>query len=92
MNLQPDINSLAGIRLFQKNISAMIAKLEALNPIDDTSRQTLALLRLVRRLLEDKQEMLTEQESRTSEEIKKEINDLTGIVENLLALDELVRK
>lgn len=92
MNPKPDIDSIKGIEEFKKNISDMITKLEELDPLDETSRQMLALLRLNKRLLEDKEEMLAEQHSRTSDEIKHEFKELTGMVENLLALDEMSRK
>lgn len=92
MNLKPDIDSVKGIEELKKNIAEIIEKLEALDPIDDTSRQMLVLLRLIKRLLEDKEETLAEEHSRTSDEIKQEFKSLTGLVENILALDEFTRK
>lgn len=92
MNLKPDIDSVKGIEEFKKHIGELIAQLEELDPIDETSSQMLTMLRLIRRLLEDKEEMMIEQHSRTSEETRKDLKDLAGMVENLLALDELSRK
>lgn len=92
MNLKPDIDSVKGIEEFKRHIGELITQLEGLDPIDDTSGQMLTMLRLIRRLLEDKEEMMIAQHSRTSEETKRDLKDLAGMVENLLALDELSRQ
>jgi L-lysine 2,3-aminomutase len=92
MNLKPDIDSLKGIADLKKYIIQLIRDHEKLDPITNENRQIITLLKLIERLLEDKEDVLAEQHSRTTDEIKKEFKDLTDMVENLLALDEISRK
>lgn len=92
MNLKPDIDSVKGIEEFKKHIGEIISQIEELDSHDETSEQMLTLLQLIRRLLEDKEEMMVEQRTRTSEEIQREFKDLTSMIKTVLTLDEIERK
>lgn len=89
--IKGNIETVDGIRELRKNFEELVKKIESV-PADETGKQMLTLLKLSMRLLEDKEEMILEERSRTSEEIKKEFKALTDVVDNLLALDEVTKK
>lgn len=86
-----DIESIKGIRQMRHWAQAMIRKIESLEN-DKRNNQVLGLLRLVARLLEDKEHMLSDEQQQTTIEINDELDDLTDMVNQLMTLDNVTRE